>query len=320
MPASTTTAQRELGGGLMSMPDTGMSKGTERVESLAGKRVLVTGGSSQIGKCLLRRLDAAGAATRALGRTRLLEVPTEHFIAGDLKDSSLGLSEDLEAVVHIAALWLLPPHLEELHACGVRRIVCFSTTSIFVKQESSDSGERDLVARMVEAERQVLARCGELGIACTILRPTLIYGLGMDRNISRAARFIRRFHFYPLPGGATGLRQPVHADDLAAVALAALVSPVAGDKCYEVGGGERLTYREMIGRIFDALDMPRRFLPVPFLAFFAAAAGVVLRRPEITGEMVYRMGRDLVCDNRPASRDLGYDPRPFLSAGPADLP
>jgi nucleoside-diphosphate-sugar epimerase len=283
-------------------------------------RVLVTGGSSQIGRCLLRRLKASGIDAFAFGRNRPPEISEDRFFPGDFNNESLAYTEAPDALVHIAALWHLPRHLDELHAHGIRRVVCFSTTSIFVKQDSSDAGERDLVARTVDAERQVLERCGQLGIACTILRPTLVYGMGLDRNISRAAYFIRRFRFYPIAGGATGLRQPVHADDLAAAALSALGARNAAGKCYEVGGSERLAYKEMIGRIFDAMGLPRRFVPVPGLEFFASFAGVLLRRPEVTGEMVRRMRRDLVCDNGPAIRDLGYNPRPFLSAGAADLP
>ncbi|MEX2616677.1 MAG: NAD-dependent epimerase/dehydratase family protein [Alphaproteobacteria bacterium] len=282
--------------------------------------VLVTGGSSQIGRCVLRRLAVAGVSAFAVGRNIPPGLPADRFIRGDLTEKSLAFPDRLDAVVHIAGLWYLPGHIDALYDSGVRRIVCFSTTSIFVKQHSSDAGERDLVVRMVNAEASVTARCAELGIACTILRPTLVYGLGIDRNISRAAAFIRRFRFYPLAGEATGLRQPVHADDLAAAALAVLNAPAAAGKCYEVGGGERLVYREMIGRLFDVMGMPRRFVPIPFLGLFAALAGFVLRRPEVTGEMVQRMRRDLVCDNGPAIRDFGYDPRPFLSAGSADLP
>lgn len=283
-------------------------------------RVLVTGGSSQIGRCLLKRLAALEIPAYALGRNLPPDIPADNFIERDLTDSALVIPEQMDAMVHIAALWYLPGHLDALYACGIRRIVCFSTTSIFIKQDSSDAGERDLVARMMDAEESVTARCEELGIACTILRPTLVYGVGIDRNISRAANFIQRFRFYPVAAGATGLRQPVHADDLATVALAALESPVAAGKRYEVGGGERLAYREMIGRIFDTLEIPRRFCVIPFLGFLAATAGWLLRRPEVTGEMVQRMRRDLVCDNNPAMRDLGYEPRPFLSAGRADLP
>lgn len=282
--------------------------------------VLVTGGSSQIGRCVLRRLATAGAQAYAVGRNRPPGLSADRFVQGDLTEESLDFPDRLDAVVHIAGLWYLPGHIDALFTRGVRRIVCFSTTSIFVKHDSSDAGERDLVARMVNAEKSVTERCAALGIACTILRPTLVYGLGIDRNISRAAVFIRRFRFYPLAGEATGLRQPVHADDLAAAALAVLDTPAAAGKCYEVGGGERLVYREMIGRLFDVLGIPRRFVAIPFLGVFATIAGFVLRRPEVTGEMVQRMRRDLVCDNGPAIRDFGYDPRPFLSAGRADLP
>lgn len=241
------------------------------------------------------------------------------FVECDLSQPHISVPHTLSSVVHIAGIWLLPPHLDALHDRGVRRIVCFSSTSIYVKQDSSNLGERDLVQRMTGAEADIARRCEALGIEWTVLRPTLVYGLGMDRNISRAARFIQRLRCYPIAFGATGLRQPVHADDLAAAALAALVTPAAAGRHYDVGGGETLPYREMIGRIFDTLSTPRIFLPMPFLEQAVAAAGALMRRPEVTGEMVRRMRRDLVCDNRPAADDLGYTPRSFLAGGLADL-
>jgi nucleoside-diphosphate-sugar epimerase len=283
--------------------------------------ILVTGASSQIGQCVVHRLCQARRPVVALGRGRPRYSMNAHlrFIEGDLEKTGIAFPESLSSVVHIAGIWLLPNHLDALHARGVRRIVCFSSTSIFVKQGSSNIGERDLVARMKAAEAEVAARCKVLGIVWTVLRPTLVYGLGIDRNVSRAARFIRRFGVYPLASAATGMRQPVHADDLAAAALAALAAPAAAGRSYELGGGEVLNYREMIGRIFDALERRRRFLAIPGLEILAAVVGIVLRRPEVTGEMVRRMRQDLVCDNGPAARDLSYRPRNFLAGGGADL-
>lgn len=283
--------------------------------------VFLTGGSSQIGQCVLRRLEAEGRKVVAAGRhtANVKKRKGVQFVGCDLSQPHISIPHALSSVVHIAGIWLLPPHLDALHDQGVRRLVCFSSTSIYVKQDSSNPGERDLVRRMMDAEAEIARRCEPLGIEWTVLRPTLVYGLGMDRNVSRAARFIKRFHCYPVAFGATGLRQPVHADDLAAAALAALAEPAAVGRHYDVGGGETLTYREMIGRIFDTLSSPRVFLPLPFLEQAAAAAGVLMRRPEVTGEMVRRMRRDLVCDNRPAIDDLGYRPRTFLAAGLADL-
>ena len=64
----------------------------------------------------------------------------------------------------------------------------------------------------------------------------MIYGQGLDRNVSRAVKFIERFGIYPATLHADGLRQLVHADDLAVAALAILEAdePIRGR--YEVGG------------------------------------------------------------------------------------
>src|SRR5450755_1937453 len=105
--------------------------------------------------------------------------------------------------------------------------------------------------------------CERSNIAWTILRPTLIYAEGRDTNITPLSRLIRRFGFMPLVGGAPGLRQPVHAEDLAIGAIAAASSPAAANKFYSLPGGETLSYREMIGRIFDGLRLPRRTISVP---------------------------------------------------------
>ena len=104
-------------------------------------------------------------------------------------------------------------------------------------------------------------RAKQHNVGWTILRPTLIYAEGRDTNITPLSRLIRRFGFMPLVGGAPGLRQPVHAEDLAIGAIAAASSPAAINKFYSLPGAETLTYREMIGRIFDGLRMPRRTHP-----------------------------------------------------------
>ena len=322
-------ARGEIGPELALAYDQPMVGGADEIPVLANgahefpafRTILVTGASSQIGECVVQRLCEARRPVIAFGRGRPRYSMNAHlqFIEGDLEKTNIAFPESLSSVVHIAGIWLLPGHLDALYARGVRRIVCFSSTSVFVKQASSNAGERDLVARMKAAEAEVAARCKVLGIVWTVLRPTLVYGLGIDRNVSRAARFIRRFGVYPLALAATGMRQPVHADDLAAAALAALAAPAAAGRTYELGGGEVLGYREMIGRIFDALERRRRFLAVPGLEILAALVGIVLRRPEVTGAMVRRMRQDLVCDNGPAERDLSYRPRKFLAGGGVDL-
>ena len=123
---------------------------------------------------------------------------------------------------------------------------------------------------LAEAEQTIVRICEARNIGWTILRPTLIYAEGRDINITPLSRLIRRFGFMPLVGGAAGLRQPVHAEDLAIGAIAAAASPAAVNKFYALPGGETLPYKEMIGRIFDGMKLPRRTLPVPALVWRAA--------------------------------------------------
>jgi hypothetical protein len=284
--------------------------------------LLITGASSQIGRCALQRLEGTGVLVYALGRQRLgfFKEQSCQFFRSDLTIARPDFPDEATSLIHIASIWLLPPHLKTLRNNGLRRLVCFSSTAIYNKTESVNTGEREVARRMIQAEEEIARQCESLGIAWTVLRPTLVYGLGLDRNVSRAARFVRRFKFYPLATGAVGLRQPVHADDLATAALAALNVEKASGKSYEVGGGERLPYREMISRIFDALELPRRSVPLPGLEYAVAAAGAISRKPEVTGDVVRRMRLYLICDNSAAEADIGYRPRAFLSGGISDLP
>ena len=281
--------------------------------------VVVTGGASQVGQRVLARLSERGQSAVAVQHRQAI-APLEgvKMIPGDLSGDQLPRLEAAQ-MVHISAIWLLPENLPWLAHCGLKRLVCFSSTSIHSKAASSSAYEQDFATRLGESEDQVLAACEKLGIECAILRPTMIYGLGIDRNISRAARFIERFGFYPTALRADGLRQPVHADDLAAACLAVLDADAPVRGIYEVGGGEVLAYDEMIGQVFDVLGRPRRFLRIPMLATFAAILGRVTRRPEITGAMVSRMGEDLIADNTKALADFGYDGRKFLAGALSDI-
>lgn len=284
--------------------------------------VLVTGASGQVGEGIVDRLRAVGRPVIVFRHRSDVTArwPGIDYVPGDLKAGALDLDgRRPTAVIHAAALWLLPPHLPDLIAAGARRVVCFGSTSLFGKAGSVDAAEQRMVERLARAEAALAETCDAAGVAWTVLRPNLIYGRGKDRNVTSAARFILRAGFYPVAAPATGLRQPVHADDLGAAAVAVFGRPETARRAYNLGGGETLAYREMIGRIFDALDRPRRLVAVPGLASLADMAGFVLRRPALNGDVIRRMNRDLAFDDGAAGRDFGYAPQPFLANGRADL-
>jgi nucleoside-diphosphate-sugar epimerase len=271
--------------------------------------VLVTGATSLIGRFALPRLQAMGVAFHALSRT----APDEpSWVRGGLSDPGLGARlPDCPTVLSLSPIWHLPPGLEALKARGMQRLVAFSSTSVSTKAASPDAYEQGMVRRLAEGEEAARAFCDAHGVDWTILRPTLIYAEGQDQNVSRLASLIGRLGFLPLAGQGDGLRQPVHADDLAAAAIAAAASPAAQNRAYDLPGGETLTYRQMGERVFEGMGRRPVILPLPQglwrLAFRLARPFL----PGATAQMGARMSEDLAFDGSAATADFGWNPRPF---------
>jgi hypothetical protein len=200
------------------------------------------------------------------------------------------------------------------------RVVAIGTTSTVSKRSSTDESERRMIAEIEIACGAIRERCRAHAIPLTVLSPTLIYGCGMDQNLSRVFRWVRRAGFAPLAAEASGLRQPVHVADLANTIVTALQFEPAPELESAVCGGSTLSYQEMMGLLFDAAGRNRRFLRVPEAAF-SSVAGAARFLPgigEINREMFRRQASDLVFDDGPARKILGHAPRP-LSPSEADF-
>jgi nucleoside-diphosphate-sugar epimerase len=208
-----------------------------------------------------------------------------------------------------------------IEAHGARRVVALSSTSLFVKGESSNRGEQELARRLAEGERALRVWADTHAVEWVSLRPTLIYGRGRDKNLTEIVRFVRRWGFFPLLGKADGLRQPVHAEDVAAACVSALTVPAAANRTYNLSGGETLPYREMVCRVFGVVGKSPYLVTIPRWLFRLAVAALRLlpRYRHWTTEMAERMNRDLVFDHADAARDLGFSPRLFRLS-PEDLP
>jgi len=282
---------------------------------------LVAGASGAIGRFLLPRLLAGGHEVIALSRSpRASADPRLRWIVGDL-DRGVPALPPLDAVFSAGPLDAFARWLDAAPVDGRPRVVAFGSMSVETKRESADPGERALAARLDAAERRLRAAAEARGGACTILRPTLIYGAGVDRSLSPIARFAWRWRVFPRVPAATGLRQPVHADDLAAACLAAFASPRAAGRTYALGGGERLAFDAMLARVQASLPVRTLALPVPL-----APARAALRLARAAGlhppgaAALERLRRDLVADDAAAAADLGWAPRAFRPAAAAWRP
>lgn len=274
-------------------------------------RPLVIGATGMVGGAILRRLTADGARPIGLSRKPQAAAEGADWLVGDLEDLGHLVLPPLDVVYATAPVGRVADAVPLLARAGMARLVVFTSTSIVTKWDSPDPDERAAIRRWGADEARLIEACRAGGVAWTVMRPTLIYLEGRDGNVSRIAALIRRFRFFPLMAGGEGLRQPVHADDLAAAAIAASSRPGCADKTYDLPGGETLSYREMVGRIFDGLGLPRLIVPVPDWAWRLALPIAVRVLPGLSATMATRMAKDMTFDVGPAAAEIGWQPRTF---------
>jgi hypothetical protein len=246
--------------------------------------------------------------------------PQAFFPAGDSGVPAIWVS--------FGPIWLLAPFLEQL-ACehperlaALRGLIASSSSSAITKRFAFNRLDRELVTRLNSAEYQLLATCRRINVPCCILQPTLVYGqVGPygDGNLSLIHKHLRSLPLLPLPSDS-GLRQPIHASQLASVALH-FAQKVADSgwvsslpERIALGGDTTLTYSEMIIALQEALPFGTsarrcRLLTIPNRLFFLLAGPLLFYSPKAF-EAVLRMGSDL-SGFTPAYQLLGAEPQPF---------
>jgi nucleoside-diphosphate-sugar epimerase len=273
-------------------------------------QVLVFGATGQIGRPLLARLRDAGWQVLAVSRDEQPDAPGVRWLRGGFDDLA-AVPDPVDAVVSCGPLDRFAAWYAT-HAGSASRVVAFGSTSLHVKQDSSSPAERDIAARLREGERSVQATAAARGARAVLLRPTLVYGSARDQTLTRIATLARRWGCFVLPRDAVGLRQPVHVDDLADAAFAALAATNA-QGAFDLPGGDTLPYREMVLRVLAALQPTPRLLevPAPVFAVAVALARASGRLGGFDDAALARLRQDLVFDAAPATVAFGYTPRVF---------
>lgn len=205
--------------------------------------ILVTGATGQVGRHVVAQLAAAGVPVRAMTRRpAAVAAPAGvEVVRGDLLDPP---SVPLAGV---RALYLFPEPrtaravVARAVEAGVRRIVTLSSGAVGA---GLDTDFQLPVEQAVEAS----------GCAWTHLRPGEFASntLKLWGPSIRAERVVRYHH-----PDWRGL--PVHEADIAAVGVAALLSPGHHGRAYDPTGPARISAREQVRAIADALGEEVRF-------------------------------------------------------------
>ena len=270
-----------------------------------GGPLLITGGSGYTGRRLVRRLVTQGETMRLLLRstsdTSWIDgiEPAPQVVEGDLSDpSSLHEATDgVQRLIHLAHIRHTSALLSVLGHRRLNRAVLVSSL------RAKSQVPCDSVAEVLEGEQAAGARS-----TTVILRPSMIYGPGNDRNLSRLATWLRRCRWLPVIG-ADGLHQPVHVDDV----VDAIVNALPGTACgiYSIAGPEAISYAELVETVGDVIGVKPRVIRSPSRLTVGMARiwhGLRLPAP-VSVAQIRRLLEDKQYDIEPARRDLDFSPR-----------
>ena len=286
------------------------------VDASVKESIIVFGATSIIGQHLINAIPKDKYDVVATSRKKQLESQTGVVWFQTGEDGELDNLPESSTLIHLAPLWMLPDNLEKFVQAGVKRIVAFSSTTRFSKKESALLAEREVAGRLELAEQLMTSRCEALNINLTILRPTLVFELGKDQNVSTIVNFIQRFGFFCVIGEAKGLRQPVSAKDLALASIAVLDNQQTYGRAYNLVGSPTLSFKEMVVDVFRCLDAKPRVVSVPLLLIkiILPVAKLLPRYKYLNIEMFNRMNKDLVFDSQDAIQDFDYQSQNFTEA------
>jgi nucleoside-diphosphate-sugar epimerase len=259
-------------------------------------RILLVGATGFLGSAVAARLAQRQpiALIRSSSDRSVLPEGME-VRCGDL-GADLPL-EGISSLVYCASMGFghIPRVVQQLEERGVKRAVFMSTTAMFTTLPTASRAVR------LEAESVVQGS----SLDWTILRPTMIYGTARDRNVSRLLRFFRRCPVFPLCGN--GLWQPIYVEDLADGVVAALDSPRAAKRVYNLAGARPLLFADLLRVAGRAVGRHVTLVRVPLEA--AVVAAKVTRI--VSAEQIRRLAEDRAFSYADAARDFGFAPRTF---------
>jgi nucleoside-diphosphate-sugar epimerase len=167
--------------------------------------------------------------------------------------------------------------LDAVKANGVQRLVHISSSVV-------ESVADDFYTRTKKLQEQIVR---DSGIACPILRPTLMFGWFDRKHLGWLSRFMKKIPVFPIPGHGRYLRQPLYVGDFCNVIISCIEGRIV-DGTYNISGHEKVDYIDIIRAIKRATGAKALIVKIPHALFHTLlwAWGLFDRNPPFTTQQL----------------------------------
>ncbi len=279
--------------------------------------LLVTGGTTFIGRAVLRNLSTYGYSIRTLLEPAIESPLLPPGVSVDVALSSLddergirAAMVDVSAVIHLAGTGLC-------HTFDDPEIVDAEGTRVLVEAAEEAGVEHfiyqsTLGADPASAYPQIRAKAiaenhiRNSSLPYTILRSAVLFGPDDYFTISLAMLMAGSPLFFPIPGDGSTVLQPLWVEDLATCIGWSLDEEETKGGTFELGGPEYFTLRQIITMVMRAASITRIIIPTrpPYLRGVSWLMERTLRYSPVSTYLL-----DYVAVNR--TTDLDTLPRLF---------
>ncbi|MFC1777716.1 complex I NDUFA9 subunit family protein [Pseudomonadota bacterium] len=255
-------------------------------------RIVLIGASGFFGRYLLRELTAERhhcvVLTRAADRRSEIglskgielvqadvydaDVLAQQFVGADAVVSMAGILNESGGNgkgFHRVHVELVEGIIKACQQAGVSRL-------LHVSALNAGKGESHYLKSKGQAEA-LLRSADDLNIS--IFQPSVMFGKD-DQFFNRFAAMLAMMPVMPLACPDARL-QPVFAKDVAEVMVASLEDPMTWGKCYELGGPQSFTLKELVAWTAKTRGLRRHIigLPGPLSAMMAMVMGLIPGKP-----------------------------------------
>lgn len=136
---------------------------------------------------------------------------------------------------------------------------------IYISSSVVESVADDFYTRSKTLQEKLML---DSGIACPVLRPTLMYGWFDRKHLGWLSRFIQKMPVFPIPGHGRYMRQPLYVGDFCNIIISCIENNI-NSGVYNISGHEKINYVDIIKEIKQVTNAKTLIAHLPYPVFYS---------------------------------------------------